>query len=128
MAPIEGDYSSRPLHKQGLHASYLQQAYLADVLHVHWQGQVKIADSADVWVVVGPMYQAGTLSGNPLAMVAGIKTLEILGRPGAYEHLDAVTGRLVEGLLAAGRDTGHAMVGGHISGGCPSLHPLLQVV
>ena len=37
--------------------------------------------------------QAGTLSGNPLAMVAGIKTLEILARPGAYEHLDRITGR-----------------------------------
>lgn len=35
----------------------------------------------------GPMYQAGTLSGNPLAMAAGLKTLEILRRPGAYEHL-----------------------------------------
>jgi len=36
----------------------------------------------------GPMYQAGTLSGNPLAMAAGIKTLEIFKRPGSYEHLD----------------------------------------
>jgi len=62
------------------------------------------------------MYQAGTLSGNPLAMVAGIKTLEILGRPGAYEHLDAVTGRLINGLLDAGRAAGHALTGGHISG------------
>ena len=64
------------------------------------------------------MYQAGTLSGNPLAMVAGIKTLEILGRPGAYEHLDAVTGRLINGLLDAGREAGHALSGGHISGAC----------
>lgn len=39
--------------------------------------------------------QAGTLSGNPLAMVAGIKTLEILGRDGAYEHLDKITKRWV---------------------------------
>ena len=38
----------------------------------------------------GPMYQAGTLSGNPLAMTAGIKTLESLSRPGAYEHLQKV--------------------------------------
>ncbi|KAK9908274.1 hypothetical protein WJX75_005325 [Coccomyxa subellipsoidea] len=64
----------------------------------------------------GPMYQAGTLSGNPLAMVAGIKTLEILDRPGAYEHLDSVTGKLIQGLLQAGRDAGHDMCGGHISG------------
>ncbi len=62
------------------------------------------------------MYQAGTLSGNPLAMVAGIKTLEILDRPGAYEHLDAVTGKLIQGLLQAGRDAGHEVCGGHISG------------
>lgn len=41
-------------------------------------------------VCVGP---AGTLSGNPLAMTAGIKTLEILDRPGSYEHLDKVTSR-----------------------------------
>jgi hypothetical protein len=38
--------------------------------------------------------QAGTLSGNPLAMTAGIKTLEILQRPGSYEHLDKVPGHL----------------------------------
>jgi len=46
----------------------------------------------------GPMYQAGTLSGNPLAMTAGLKTLEILGRPGAYERLNAITRRLTDGL------------------------------
>ena len=71
------------------------------------------------------MYQAGTLSGNPLAMVAGLKTLEILDRPGSYEHLDAVTGKLIEGLLQAGREAGHDMCGGHISGargGCLLLH------
>ena len=60
--------------------------------------------------------QAGTLSGNPLAMTAGIKTLEILARPGAYDYLDRITGRLINGLLEAGRETGHAMCGGHISG------------
>lgn len=64
----------------------------------------------------GPMYQSGTLSGNPLAMVSGIKTLEILDRPGAYEHLESVTKRLIEGILQAGRDAGHAVVGGNISG------------
>jgi glutamate-1-semialdehyde 2,1-aminomutase len=64
----------------------------------------------------GPMYQAGTLSGNPLAMIAGIKTLEILRQPGSYEHLDKVTSRLIEGILAAGMETGHAMCGGSVSG------------
>jgi glutamate-1-semialdehyde 2,1-aminomutase len=64
----------------------------------------------------GPMYQAGTLSGNPLAMAAGIRTLQILQRPGSYEHLDRVTKRLVEGILAAGKEHGHDVTGGSISG------------
>jgi glutamate-1-semialdehyde 2,1-aminomutase len=64
----------------------------------------------------GPMYQAGTLSGNPLAMTAGIKTLEILRQPGSYEHLDKITQRLINGILAAAKETGHAMCGGSISG------------
>jgi len=46
----------------------------------------------------GPMYQAGTLSGNPLAMTVGLKMLEILGRPGHYEQIVARTSRLVAGL------------------------------
>ncbi len=64
----------------------------------------------------GPMYQAGTLSGNPLAMTAGIKTLEILRQPGSYEYLEAVTKRLADGLLQVARETGHAACGGNISG------------
>lgn len=48
---------------------------------------------------VGPVYQAGTLSGNPLAVAAGQKTLEILGRPGTYERLDAI-GSGLEARLA----------------------------
>ena len=43
----------------------------------------------------GPMYQAGTLSGNPLAMTAGIKTLELLQKPGTYEELDRITKKLI---------------------------------
>ena len=64
----------------------------------------------------GPMYQAGTLSGNPLAMTAGIKTLEILARPGAYEHLEAVTNKLVNGIMGAARAAGHEVCGSNISG------------
>ncbi|MBE9180838.1 glutamate-1-semialdehyde 2,1-aminomutase [Oculatella sp. LEGE 06141] len=64
----------------------------------------------------GPMYQAGTLSGNPLAMTAGIKTLELLQRPEAYEELDRVTKRLADGMLAVAKETGHAACGGQISG------------
>lgn len=60
--------------------------------------------------------QAGTLSGNPLAMTAGIKTLEILDRPGVYEYLDKITGRLINGILDAGRAAGHSVCGGHING------------
>jgi glutamate-1-semialdehyde 2,1-aminomutase len=64
----------------------------------------------------GPMYQAGTLSGNPLAMTAGIKTLELLQRPGAYEHLDRMSKRLVTGLQTAASETGHDFCTNHISG------------
>jgi glutamate-1-semialdehyde 2,1-aminomutase len=63
----------------------------------------------------GPMYQAGTLSGNPLAMTAGIKTLEILQRPGTYEQLEAITAQLSQGMLEIARKTGHAATGGHLS-------------
>jgi glutamate-1-semialdehyde 2,1-aminomutase len=64
----------------------------------------------------GPMYQAGTLSGNPLAMTAGIKTLELLHQPGTYDQLDRVTKRLADGMLQVARETGHAACGGQISG------------
>jgi glutamate-1-semialdehyde 2,1-aminomutase len=47
---------------------------------------------------LGPMYQAGTLSGNPVAMAAGIKILEALKRPGVYEQIAATTERLADGL------------------------------
>jgi glutamate-1-semialdehyde 2,1-aminomutase len=57
---------------------------------------------------LGPVYQAGTLSGNPLAMAAGLKELEILGRPGVYERLDQLGKRLGDGLAAAARSAGIA--------------------
>jgi glutamate-1-semialdehyde 2,1-aminomutase len=63
----------------------------------------------------GPVYQAGTLSGNPLAMTAGIKTLELLQKPGTYEYLDQITKKLSDGLLQIAQETGHAACGGHIS-------------
>jgi glutamate-1-semialdehyde 2,1-aminomutase len=49
----------------------------------------------------GPVYQAGTLSGNPLAMAAGIATLQQLERPGFYEALDKVSEKLARGLQKA---------------------------
>jgi glutamate-1-semialdehyde 2,1-aminomutase len=63
----------------------------------------------------GAMYQAGTLSGNPLAMTAGIKTLELLQKPGTYEYLNRITKKLADGLLQVARETGHAACGGQIS-------------
>lgn len=56
------------------------------------------ADILDALAPSGPVYQAGTLSGNPLATAAGLKTLEILGRPGAYEQLEDRGRRLEQGL------------------------------
>ena len=50
---------------------------------------------------LGPMYQAGTLSGNPLAVAAGVATLTELRRPGVYEQLEATATRLIDGMTAA---------------------------
>jgi glutamate-1-semialdehyde 2,1-aminomutase len=54
----------------------------------------------------GPVYQAGTLSGNPLAMAAGAAALDALRQPGIYERLDGITVRLTDGLAAAARAAG----------------------
>ncbi len=48
---------------------------------------------------LGPVYQAGTLSGNPIAMAAGLETLRLISAPGFYEQLTAQTERLMTGLL-----------------------------
>ena len=54
----------------------------------------------------GPVYQAGTLSGNPLAMAAGIATLTEIGRTGFYENLDRLSERLLNGLQQAASRSG----------------------
>ncbi|MEO6393208.1 MAG: glutamate-1-semialdehyde 2,1-aminomutase [Pyrinomonadaceae bacterium] len=54
----------------------------------------------------GPIYQAGTLSGNPIAMTAGLATLQRLRQPGVYQQLEDAGERLVKGLTAAARDNG----------------------
>lgn len=57
--------------------------------------------SAEIMATVaplGPMYQAGTLSGNPVAMAAGAKTLELLQRPGVYDELETKAQTLADGL------------------------------
>src|SRR5690606_22715771 len=54
----------------------------------------------------GSMYQAGTLSGNPVATAAGIATLEILGRAGVWDGVAAQATKLIDGLNAAAKDAG----------------------
>ena len=55
---------------------------------------------------VGPVYQAGTLSGNPLAMAAGMAILDELAKPGVYEAIEAKTKRLADGLQQAADQAG----------------------
>jgi glutamate-1-semialdehyde 2,1-aminomutase len=55
---------------------------------------------------LGPVYQAGTLSGNPVAMAAGLKTLELISAPGFYDALAEKTRKLVTGLQENARATG----------------------
>ena len=55
---------------------------------------------------LGPVYQAGTLSGNPVATACGLATLREISRPGFFESLSAMTRRLIDGLAGAARETG----------------------
>ena len=55
---------------------------------------------------LGPVYQAGTLSGCPVAMAAGLKTLELISAPGFYDDLAAKTAKLLQGVQAAARHAG----------------------
>jgi len=55
---------------------------------------------------VGPVYQAGTLSGNPVAMAAGLATLKILAKRDIYEKIEKKAAKLSEGLKEAARDAG----------------------
>ena len=55
---------------------------------------------------LGPVYQAGTLSGNPLATAAGLAALELAAQPGVYERLEAGTKRLADGLAVLAREAG----------------------
>jgi len=64
------------------------------------------ADIMDFLAPLGPVYQAGTLSGNPLAMAAGIATLRELEKTNAFQRLDALGARLESGMIRAAADAG----------------------
>merc|ERR1711937_349679 len=68
-------------------------------------------DIMEMVAPAGPMYQAGTLSGNPLAMTAGIETMKKLSQPGVYDELERKAQKLVDGIVAAGKKHGHAIQG-----------------
>jgi glutamate-1-semialdehyde 2,1-aminomutase len=65
---------------------------------------------------LGPVYQAGTLSGNPVAMAAGLKTLELIAQPGFYEALSAKTEKLTSGLKESARQAGISMTTNTVGG------------
>jgi glutamate-1-semialdehyde 2,1-aminomutase len=65
---------------------------------------------------LGPVYQAGTLSGNPVSMAAGLATLELLSVPGFHERLLASTDRLVAGLRGAAAAAGVGLATNHVCG------------
>lgn len=65
---------------------------------------------------LGPVYQAGTLSGNPVAMAAGLATLKALSQPGFYESLSTRTKQLAEGVVAKARHVGVPMTCNYVGG------------
>ena len=73
-------------------------------------------DIMELIAPLGPVYQAGTLSGNPVAMAAGLETLRLIQAPGFHERLAAATQALVEGLAAAARDAGVPLATNHVCG------------
>lgn len=81
------------------------------------------ADVMDFVSPQGPVYQAGTLSGNPLAMAAGLATLEVLeGDPGIYGRLEAYTTALADGLRSAAREAGVPLSVNHIGSMLTAFH------
>ena len=65
---------------------------------------------------LGPIYQAGTLSGNPVAMTAGLVTLDLISAPGFHDQLAARTQRLCEELTAAADENGVALTANSVGG------------
>ena len=65
---------------------------------------------------LGPVYQAGTLSGNPVAMTAGLKTLELISAPGFFDTLSAKVEKLVNGIREQARTASIPLADNHIGG------------
>jgi glutamate-1-semialdehyde 2,1-aminomutase len=65
---------------------------------------------------LGPVYQAGTLSGNPVAMIAGITTLDLVSVPGFHEKLAAATDALIRGLSGSAQRAGIPLATNHVCG------------
>ena len=76
-------------------------------------GQLKIMEHL---APLGPVYQAGTLSGNPVAMAAGLKTLELIAQPGFYEALTLKTEKLTHGLKEVANQAGIALTTNQVGG------------
>jgi glutamate-1-semialdehyde 2,1-aminomutase len=64
----------------------------------------------------GPVYQAGTLSGNPVAMAAGLKTLELISEPDFFKSLEEKTNRLIDGLSLAANDSNIPFTTNYVGG------------
>ncbi len=73
-------------------------------------------DVMDALAPTGPVYRAGTLSGNPIAMAAGFACLNEVAQPGIHETLDELTTRLAEGLLEAAEEANIPLVVNHVGG------------
>ena len=74
------------------------------------------ADLMKYMAPLGPVYQAGTLSGNPVAVAAGMSTLKLIQAPGFYAALEAQTAKLVRGLADAAREAGIAFCADSVGG------------
>jgi len=65
---------------------------------------------------LGPVYQAGTLSGNPVAMIAGLTTLDLLSAPGFHQRLQTATDTLIRRLADSAAGAGIALATNHVCG------------
>ncbi len=74
------------------------------------------ADIMDRIAPEGPVYQAGTLSGNPVAMAAGLTTLQLIEEPGFYDRLSAATARLMKGLEDQAGEAGIPLTTNQVGG------------